>query len=98
MLADRYGLSLSTSSQARRPELWREAHDFAGKSFPKARIACADVHRAVACAATGDSAGLEQLVRELREHLAAGNPPAGQAVARRATVNVAGFSADPALQ
>ena len=98
MLADRYGLSLSTSAQPRRrPELWREVRDFSGKSFPKARVAFADVHRAVACAATGDSAGLEQLVLE-REHLAAGNLPAGQVVARRATVNVAGFSAEPTLQ
>jgi hypothetical protein len=71
MLADRYGLSLSTSSQPRRPELWREVRDFAGKSFPKARVAFADVHRAVACA---------------------------RRIARRATVNVAGFSAEPTLQ
>jgi hypothetical protein len=98
MLADRYGLSLSTSSQPRRPEPWSEVRDFADKSFPKARVAFADVHRAVACAATGDSAGLEQLVLELREHLAAGNLPAGQVVARRATVNVARFSAEPTLQ
>ena len=69
------------TGQPRRPELWREVHAFAGKSFPQARIAFADVHRAVACAATGDSAGLERLVCELRECLAAGTLPAGEVVA-----------------
>jgi hypothetical protein len=69
------------AGQARRPELWREVHGFAGSSFPKAGIVFADVHRAVACGATGDSAGLEQLAGELRERLAAGKLPAGQVVA-----------------
>lgn len=69
------------AGQLRRPDLWREVHDFAGRSFPKTGIAFADVHRAVACAATGDSAGLDQLVGELRERLAAGKLPAGQVVA-----------------
>lgn len=69
------------TGEPRRPDLWREVHDFAGKSFPKARVAFADVHRAVACAATGDSAGLERLVGELRECLAAGTLPAGPVVA-----------------
>ena len=69
------------AGQPRRPELWREVHDFAVKSFPQARIAFADVHRAVACAATGDSAGLERWVGELRECVAAGNLPAGPVVA-----------------
>jgi tetratricopeptide (TPR) repeat protein len=66
------------AGQARRPELWREVHGFVGRSFPKAGLALVDVHRAVACAATGDSAGLEQLLGELRERLAAGMLPAGQ--------------------
>jgi len=69
------------AGQARRPELWRELHDYVGKSFPKAGLAFADVHRAVACVAVGDSAGLEQLVDELRARLAAGKLPAGQVVA-----------------
>jgi tetratricopeptide (TPR) repeat protein len=68
------------AGQPRRAELWREVHDFAGKSFPKARLAFADVHRAVACAATGDSTALERLLGELRESMAAGNLPAGQVV------------------
>ena len=41
----------------------------------------ADVHRAVACAATGDSAALERWVSELRRYMAAGKQPAGSVVA-----------------
>ena len=66
---------------ARRPDLWRTAHDFIHKSFPKAGLAFADVHHAVACAASGDAAGLDQLVRELQERLATGKLPAGEVVA-----------------
>jgi tetratricopeptide (TPR) repeat protein len=69
------------AGQPRRPELWRGVFDFAVKSFPQARIAFADVHRAVACAAAGEYAGLEQWVGELRECVAAGNLPAGPVVA-----------------
>lgn len=69
------------TGQPRRPELWRVVHEFAGKSFPKARLAFADVHRAVACAATSDSTGLERLVSELRESEAADKLPAGPVVA-----------------
>jgi hypothetical protein len=47
------------------------------RSFPRARIAFADVHRAVACAATGDRAALDQLTRELREGMETGTLPAG---------------------
>ena len=70
------------AGQPRRPELWREVHDFVGTSFPKAGLAFADVHRAVACSATGDSAGLEQLVNELRERLTAGKLPAGEVIVK----------------
>ena len=66
------------AGQTQRPDLWRDAHGFVGGSFPKAGIVFADVHRAVACAATGDSGGLELLVGELRERLAAGKLPAGE--------------------
>ena len=69
------------TGQPRPPELWREVHEFAGKSFPKARLAFADVHRAVACAATGDSTEIERWVSELRECVAAGKQPAGLVVA-----------------
>jgi len=56
-------------------------HDFGVKSFPKARIAFADVHRAVDCAAAGDAAGLERLVAEIQACLAADMQPAGPVVA-----------------
>lgn len=69
------------AGQPRRPELWRDVHQFVGKSFPKAGLAFADVHRAVSCAASGDAAGLEWLIGEIRERLAAGKQPAGQVVA-----------------
>ena len=46
------------SSRASRgsAELWREAHDYALKSFPKAGVPFADVHTVVACVANGDFA------------------------------------------
>jgi tetratricopeptide (TPR) repeat protein len=64
----------------RRPELWREVRDYALKSFPKAGLAFADVHVAVACVADGDFATLGRLAGELRERLAAGRLPAGGVV------------------
>ncbi len=64
----------------RRPVSWREVHDYALKSFPKAGLPFADVHVAVACVADGDFATLERLVAELRERLAAGRLPAGGVV------------------
>lgn len=68
----------------RRHELWREVHEYVGRSFPKAGLAFADVHRAVACAAMGDAAGLERLIGELRARLEAGKAPAGEVVPRLA--------------
>jgi hypothetical protein len=69
------------SGQPRQPALWQAAQDYAAKSFPKARIAFADVHRAVAYAATGDAAGLAQWCDEIRNCLAADTQPAGPVVA-----------------
>ena len=68
MLADRYGLSLSTSSQPRRPELWREVHDFVSEGSSRL------CRRSPRCCLRRDGRF------------------------RRATVNVAGFSAEPTLQ
>jgi tetratricopeptide (TPR) repeat protein len=68
------------AGEPRRPEIWREVHDYALKSFPKAGLPFADVHVAVACVADGDFAALERLVGELRERLAAGRIPAGGVV------------------
>ena len=68
------------AGEERQPELWREARDYARRSFPKAGVPFADVHVAVACAATGDSAALDNLVQEMRERLAAGKLAPGSVV------------------
>ena len=64
------------AGQPRRPDLWCEVREYADRSFPHARIAFADVHRAVAYA-IGDHAALEQLTRELREGMETGTLPVG---------------------
>jgi hypothetical protein len=68
------------AGEERRPELWREARDYARDRFPKAGVPFADVHVAVACAATGDYAALDRLVQEMRERLAAGKLAPGPVV------------------
>jgi tetratricopeptide (TPR) repeat protein len=65
---------------ARRPELWREVHDFALRSFPKAGVPFADAHTALACVADGDQAGLDQLVGQIQDRIAAGRYPPGTVV------------------
>ena len=62
------------------PAMWREARDYALKAFPKAGVPFADVHTAVACAASGDFAALDKLVGELNERLAAGKLASGGVV------------------
>jgi hypothetical protein len=64
----------------RQPELWREIHGYALRSFPKAAVPFADVHTALTCVADGDHAGLERLVREMRDRIAAGRYSAGSVV------------------
>lgn len=54
--------------------------DYALRSFPRAGVAFADVHSAVACAATGDAATLERLAGEMRERVAAGKLAASDVV------------------
>jgi tetratricopeptide (TPR) repeat protein len=66
------------AGESRRPDLWREVHVYVARSFPKAGIAFADVHRAIACAAMGDGDGLARLAGELRERLQSGRAPAGE--------------------
>ena len=68
------------AGEARREPLWREARDYALKSFPKAGIAFVDVHRALACVATDDPAGIDAVVTELEQRAAAGRSPAGEVV------------------
>ncbi|HVP08864.1 MAG TPA: tetratricopeptide repeat protein [Burkholderiales bacterium] len=72
------------AGEARREGDWREVRDYAQRAFPSAGVTFADVHRALACAASGDATGLGQLARELRERLAAGRLPAGGVVVKLA--------------
>ena len=69
----------------RRAPLWREAHDYAQKSFPKAGIAFVDVHRALASVAVGDTGALAGIVTELEQRAASGRAPSGDVVPRLAT-------------
>jgi tetratricopeptide (TPR) repeat protein len=68
------------AGQPRDEQLWREARDYALKSFPKAGVFFADVHTALACAASGDSANFERLVAGMKERIAADKYPAGGVV------------------
>ncbi len=68
------------AGQRRQPALWREVHDYVGRSYPKAGVTFIDVHHALTCAASGDAEGIEHLVSALRERLAAGALAAGEVV------------------
>jgi tetratricopeptide (TPR) repeat protein len=78
------------AGQPRREPLWREARDYALKSFPKAGIAFVDVHRALACVATNDRDGIGAVMAELEQRAAAGRSPAGEVVPQLA-VGLAAF-------
>lgn len=69
----------------RRPAMWKDVHEYARKSFPKAGVAFVDVHRALAHVAAGDHDGLADVVSELEQRVAAGRSPAGDVVQRLAT-------------
>ncbi|HEX5094141.1 MAG TPA: tetratricopeptide repeat protein, partial [Burkholderiales bacterium] len=64
----------------RQRELWHEVERYGDKSFPAAGLAFADVHRALAYAATGDAPALEILLEQLREREEAGKLFAGPVV------------------
>ena len=64
----------------RRTELWRDVGRYAREKFPRAGVAFADVHVAIACVANDDFGGLERLVGELRDRLSAGTLPPGDVV------------------
>jgi len=68
------------AGQPRNPELWHEVKRYGDRSFPAAGLAFADVHKALAYAATGDEIALETLLGELREREAAGKLFAGSIV------------------
>ncbi len=59
---------------------WTEVSEYGTKSFPAAGLAFADVHRALAYAATGDNDALQKLLDQLRERQAAGKLLAGPVV------------------
>jgi len=60
--------------------LWREVSAYGSKNFPAAGLAFADVHRALAYAATGDELALETLLGQLQEREKAGKLLAGPIV------------------
>ena len=61
-------------------ERWHEVKQYGDKYFPAAGVAFADVHKALACAATGDELALETLLGQLREREKAGKLLAGPIV------------------
>jgi tetratricopeptide (TPR) repeat protein len=64
----------------REPERWYEVKEYGDKWFPAAGLAFADVHRALAYAATGDAVALETMLGELRHRQEAGKLLAGTIV------------------
>jgi hypothetical protein len=68
------------AGQQRERGLWQEVSAYGSKSFPAAGLAFADVHRALAYAATGDELALETLLDELKDRAAAGKLLAGPIV------------------
>jgi len=59
---------------------WSAVRDYAKRAFPKPGVTFCDVHSAVAYAAAGDTAALEELSRALREGDRAGRLAAGPVV------------------
>jgi hypothetical protein len=68
------------AGRPRQAERWHEVRQYADKNFPAAGIAFADVHKALAYAATGDAVALEKLLGELRAREQAGKLLAGPIV------------------
>jgi tetratricopeptide (TPR) repeat protein len=59
---------------------WRAVHDFAHTIFPRAAIAFADTHAALADAVTGDNAALEARLHEMEDMARDGRLPSGPVV------------------
>lgn len=68
------------AGQQREHGLWREVGAYGSKNFPAAGLAFADVHRALAYAASADQPALENLLRELHDRREAGRLLAGPIV------------------
>ncbi len=62
------------------PARWQAMHDFANRMFPRAGMAFADWHIALADAASGDGAGLAARVQRMEELASAGRYPAGPVI------------------
>ena len=82
------------AGEPRHTGLWTEVREYALKNFPKAGVPFADVHVALACAADGDTADFERLLKELRERDAAGRLPPGSVVPRLAEAFAAYLRSD----
>jgi hypothetical protein len=61
-------------------ELWEDAVAYAERAFPATGVAFADVHIALAEAATGNQAGLDKRIGDLERRPNAGTLPAGTVV------------------
>ena len=61
------------------PLPWDEVREHAARSFPRAGVTWADLHAALTYAAVRDDAALQRLIGGLRQRLAAGRLPAGEA-------------------
>jgi mannose-6-phosphate isomerase-like protein (cupin superfamily) len=57
---------------------WRECADYAARTYPQAGAHFADLHCAIAAAATGDRDGLRRRVEQLGERLASGRLAPGE--------------------
>lgn len=68
------------AGMARDAKIWQEVSSYGTKNFPAAGLAFADVHRALAYAATGDQAALQNMLEELRDRQDAGKLLAGPIV------------------
>ena len=68
------------AGRPREAERWYEVKQYADKNFPAVGVAFADVHKALAYAASGDEIALERLLGELRARQEAGKLLAGPIV------------------
>jgi hypothetical protein len=86
-------LRIYDEAEGRPPSVlpWPEVAEVARRAFPRAGAHFVDLHCAIAFAATGDSAPLEQRLRELRDLETAGRAPTGP-VARVLAEAVAAFA------
>jgi hypothetical protein len=64
----------------RDPGRWRTVHDLAHALFPRAGVAFADTHVALADAAAGDGAALEERLRDMEDLARGGRFPSGPVV------------------